>query len=67
MATKFLVTSAKEAEGHLEGHFRKKPIRAGHCSRTQSQFWYCSGKRCVMRPTGTKTANGTTQYLVTVE
>ncbi|KYN82236.1 hypothetical protein ATY36_13700 [Vibrio cidicii] len=67
MATKFLVTSERDAEVMLKGHFRKSPIRAGSNLTKDERYWYCGSKRCVMKPTGTCTANGTKQYLVTVE
>lgn len=67
MTTKFLVTNESEAEGHLKAHFNKDPLATGRDPRTGWRFWYCAGKRCVMKPTGTKTMNGTAQYLVTVE
>ncbi|EOX1508498.1 hypothetical protein ACPD0N_003165 [Vibrio cholerae] len=51
----------------LEEHFKSKPIAAGRCIKTNSKFWYVKGKRVVMKSAGTQTANGTKQYLVTVE
>lgn len=67
MATKFIVTSENQAVALLEDHFKSKPIAAGRCIKTDSKFWYVKGKRVVMKSAGTQTANGTKQYLVTVE
>ncbi|MDW2204302.1 MULTISPECIES: hypothetical protein [Vibrio] len=67
MSTKFLVTSEWEAAQQIEQHFRKKPIAAGRDPKTGWRFWYVKGKRCVMKPNRTQTANGTPQFLVTVE
>ncbi|HIF9260436.1 TPA: hypothetical protein ACX6RA_003543 [Photobacterium damselae] len=64
---KFLVTSESEAEYLLKQHFKQQPIAAGRDFAKSLRYWYCKGKQVCMKPTGTKTANGTVQYLVTVE
>lgn len=67
MAIQFLVTSVQDAIDNLAIHYKSMPVAAGRNVLTDTRTFYVKGKRAVMSPTGTQTANGTKQYLVKVE
>ncbi|WP_305817522.1 hypothetical protein [Photobacterium leiognathi] len=64
---KFLVTSRVEAIQLLRQEYKVEPVAAGYDKDKDLSVFYVKSRRVVMRPTGTQTANGSKQYLVTVE